>query len=320
MQDYVIRRVTLMVPTLLGISVFIFLVMHLMPGDVVLQMLAESASFDPANVEALRRQLGLDRPLIEQYFSWVVGLVQLDLGTSLWTGQPVTQEILSRLPITLELGLLSIALGVLTGMGFGVISAVRQDTLLDYSVRLVSIMGIAVPNFVVGTLLVLLPAIWFGYFGQLRFVPITENVGDNLMQFLFPAAALALRLSASSMRMMRSTMLEVIRQDYIRTARAKGLRELTVIARHALKNAMIPVVTIIGDQAILAVGGSVIIESIFGLPGVGRLLVEAITRRDLTVVQGVVMFFALFVLLTNLVVDLSYAWFDPRIRYRKVAT
>jgi len=191
-----------MTPTLLGISVFIFVIMHLMPGDVVLQMLAESASFDPANEEAIRRRrLGLDRPLTEQYLAWGFGLLQFDLGTSLWTGQ----------------------------------------------------------------------------------------------------------LSASSMRMMRSTMLEVIRQDYIRTARAKGLREYTVIMGHALKNAMIPVVTIIGDQAIIAVGGSVIIETVFGLPGVGRLLVESITRRDLTMVQGVVMFFALFVVVANLVVDLSYA-------------
>lgn len=317
MTEYILRRILLMVPTLLGVSVVVFTVMHLLPGDVVIQILGESARFEAADIERLRAELGLDRPLYEQYLTWMAGVIQGDLGRSLWTGQPVTQEILRRLPITVELGALSLGLAVVTGITLGIISAARQDTWLDHTTRFVSILGLAVPNFVVGTLLVLLPAIYLGYFGPMRFIPITENPLENLTQMAFPAVALALRLSASTMRLSRSAMLEVLRQDYIRTARAKGLREQLVLWRHALKNAMIPVITLVGDQASLIIGGSVILESIFGLPGVGRLVVESIAQRDLTMVQGVIMCFAVFVVFVNLLVDVSYGWFDPRIRYQR---
>lgn len=304
-----------MVPTLLGDSLVVFTVMHSVPGDVVLQMLGESARFNAQDVERLRHQLGLDRPLYEQYLTWIAGLVRGDLGLSLWTGQAVDREIMRRLPITVELGLLSMAIGVTTGVCFGVAAAARQDTWVDHLVRLVSIAGLAVPNFLVGTLLVMLPAIYFGYFGSMRFVPFTEDPGQHLLQLLLPAIALSLRLSAGTMRMARSALLEVLRQDYVRTAMAKGLTERMMLFRHALKNSMIPVITLIGDQASLIVGGTVILESIFGLPGVGRLVLESITQRDLTMVQGVVMFFAVVVVVLNLLVDLSYGWFDPRIRY-----
>lgn len=304
-----------MIPTLVGVSLVIFVIMHLMPGDVVLQMLAESSSFDPKDEARLRHQLGIDRPLTVQYLDWLWGLARLDLGTSLWTGQPVAQEIWRRLPVTLELGLLSLGMGTLIGVLFGVLSALKQDSWVDYGTRLVSILWLSVPNFVVGTLLVVLPAVYFGYFGPMRFTPIHQNPLANLSQLIFPAVALSLRMSASTMRMSRSTMLEVFKQDYIRTARAKGLREHLVVRRHAIKNGMIPVVTIIGDQASTVVGGSVVMEAIFGLPGVGRLVLESIAQRDLTMVQGVVMFFAAVVVVMNLLVDISYGWFDPRIRY-----
>lgn len=315
MLTYILRRVILMVPTLIGVSLVVFSVMHMLPGDIVLQMLQEVPNYSQENVDLIRARLGLDQPAHIQYLTWMSGVIRGDLGTSLWTGQSVTAEVLARLPVSLELGLMTILVGTVAGVFFGVLSAIRRDSWIDYLVRIISIAGLSIPGFLIATLLVVFPAVYFGYMAPIRYVPIWEDPVRNLQQFLLPSFALGLTSSASIMRISRSTMLEVMRQDYVRTAWAKGLNERNVIIRHALKNAMIPVVTLIGDRIALVVGGSVIIESIFALPGVGRMVQESLVQRDLVAVQGVVMFFAVIVLVVNLVVDVSYAWFDPRIRF-----
>jgi len=304
-----------MFPVLFGVSVMVFTLGHLMPGDVVMSMLAEAPSFNKQDVEKLRAQLGLDRPLHEQYLVWISGAVRGDLGKSLWKDRPVTDIILERLPVTLEVAVLAMVVSTFLAIVIGVISATRQDTPIDYIVRLLSIGGLSMPEFWIATLIVVFPAIWFGYMAPLHYAPILKDPWANLQQFALPAISLGVRMSAGVMRMTRSQMLEVLRQDYIRTAWSKGLRERAVIYRHALKNALIPVITIMGSQFGSLLGGTVIVESIFNLPGVGRLTLEAIQVRDLTQLQGNVLFLATGFLVINLLVDLSYAWLDPRIRY-----
>ena len=315
MREYIIKRLILMFPSLLGVSLIVFALAHLLPGDVVVMMLSETGSGSSIDVQVLREKLGLDKPLYVQYFTWIGGAVRGDLGKSLWTDKPVTEEILSRLPVSLELAFLAMAASIFFALFFGVISAVRQDSALDYGVRLFSIGFLSVPEFVVGTLLIVFPAIWWRYSPPLTYISFFENPLENLRMYLLPSIALGLQLSASTMRMTRSSMLEVMRQDYIRTAWAKGLQERVVIVRHALKNAMIPVVTIMGAQISRLIGGSVVVEFIFGLPGFGRLMVESIQQRDLTQLQGNIVFVAVLFLVMNLLVDLSYGWLDPRIRY-----
>lgn len=315
MREYVLRRILLMIPTLLGVTVLVFMLTHLVPGDVVMVMVGESAQFDPENVEKLRQQLGLDKSLPEQYSSWVGGVVRGDLGKSLWTGRPVSETIMERLPVTFELALLAIAISSLLAILVGVISAIRQDTPIDYIVRVMSIGGLSVPEFWIATLIIVFPAIWFNYLPPMRYTPIFVDPWANLQQFGIPAFTMGVRMSAGVMRMTRSQMLEVLRQDYIRTAWAKGLRERVVIYRHALKNALIPVITMMGTQFSSLMGGTVIVESIFSLPGVGRLMLDSIQVRDYTQLQGNVLFLAIVFLTMNLIVDLTYAWLDPRINY-----
>ena len=311
-----------MIPSIIGVSLVVFALTHLMPGDVVMMMLTDaggSASGAGTQTEdqvaILRAKLGLDQPLWRQYVSFVGGIPRGDLGKSLWTDKPVMEEILRRLPITLELAFLAIVTSTFFALLFGVIAAVRQDTPIDYGVRLFSIGGLSVPDFWIGTLVIIFPAIWLGYMAPIGYRSFLEDPWANLQQFMIPALIIGLRFSSGVMRMTRSTLLEVLRQDYIRTAMSKGLNERTVIYRHALKNAMIPVVTLLGAQLSRLLGGTVIIEAVFGLPGLGRLLVESIVQRDLTQVQGNIMFIAVTFLLMNLVVDLSYAYLDPRIKY-----
>lgn len=315
MREYIVKRLLLMVPSLIGVSLIVFTLAHLLPGDVVLMMLSEVGSGSSVAIEELRRQLGLDKPLHVQYLTWMAGAVRGDLGQSLWTRKPVMEEILSRLPVSLELALLAMSASIVFAIVFGVLSAVRQDTALDYSLRLFAIGFLSVPEFVIGTLLIILPALWWNYMPPITFVSFFDNPLENLRQYAMPAISVGLHLSASTMRMTRSSMLEVMRQDYIRTAWAKGLREVTVIYRHALKNALIPVATIMGAQLSRLIGGQVVVESIFGLPGFGRLMLESIQQRDLTQLQGNIVFIAVVFLVMNLVVDLTYAWMDPRIRY-----
>lgn len=315
MQQYLLRRILTLVPVVLGVSFLVFTVMHMVPGDTVLMRLAESPSASQKDIEELRQELGLDKPFLVQYFDWLGGLLRGDLGRSLWTNDPVLDDIASRLPVTIELGILSAAVSAILGVSIGVISAIRQDSLLDYVLRVFVTLGLAVPNFALATLVLVLLGLWFQWSPGIWYTPLTEDPLANLQQMFLPALLLGFSLSASIARMTRSSVLEVLRQDYIRTAVAKGLRERNVILRHALKNAMPPVFTIMGLQFGFLMGGAVVIEAIFGLPGLGRLMLDAINHRDYVLIQGAVFVVATSYVLVNIAVDVSYGFLDPRIRY-----
>jgi peptide/nickel transport system permease protein len=325
---YLIRRSLLIIPTLILITVIVFLLVRFVPGSVIDVIEAEMAQMSGTGVvdrAEVERTLGLDVPIYVQYGRWMgflpypekgfSGVLQGKLGTSIRSDKPVTEEILHRLPVTLELGILAILIGAFVSLPIGVFSAIRQDTLGDYLGRTIAILGISLPAFWVGTIVMLYPALWWGWSPPMKLISFTENPIGNLGMFIIPAMIMGLFLSGASMRMTRTMMLEVLRQDYIRTAWAKGLSERVVIMRHALKNALIPVITIIGLQLPLMIGGAVIVEQIFSLPGVGRLMLSAINQRDYPVVSGLNLFVASFVLIINLAVDLTYGFLDPRIRY-----
>ena len=314
MREYFLKRVLLMVPTLFLVTLFVFLLMHLRSGDVVIQMLEGYAY--AGTVEALRHELGLDKPLYEQYLTWMGGVLQGDLGRSLWTKESILLELARRFPVTLELTLLTIIISVTFGIGVGILSAIRQESWIDYIGRVVAIMALAMPVFWLAILVVVIPAIYWRWTPLWTYVTLTADPLENLKIMIFPALVFGLSRAGPIMRIMRSSMLEVQRQDYIRTAWAKGLRERTVVFKHAIKNALIPVVSIIGLQIHFYLGGSVIIETIFRLPGMGSFFVEALIRLDYPVVQSVNLIGATFGLLLNLMVDFSYAYLDPRIRYR----
>jgi peptide/nickel transport system permease protein len=268
------------------------------------------------DLETLRAKLGLDRPLYIQYFSWIGQVMGGDLGESLWTKRPVLEEIMRRLPVSLKLGAMAIVVALCIALPIGVLSAIRQDTLKDYAARSAAIVGLSVPPFWKATLVIVLPSIWFGWAPPLQFTPFSENPWQHLSQFILPAIILGIAPGASIMRLTRALMLEVLRQDYIRTAWSKGMREPRVVLKHALKNAIIPVITIVGIQVAEIASGTVIMETIFGLPGMGRFLVDAIFQRDYTVVQGVILLTSTITVVINLLVDLTYAQLDPRIRYQ----
>jgi peptide/nickel transport system permease protein len=314
MREYLLKRMLLMVPTLVLVTVMVFLMMRMIPGDVVIQMLEGYAYAD--SVETLRRQLGLDRPAYVQYFEWMRGLLQADLGHSLWTKESILMEFLRRFPVTLELALLTVVISVVFGVGVGVLSAIRQETWIDYIGRVVAILALAMPYFWLAILVVVLPSIYFRWTPLWTYVPFTVDPLENLKVMIFPAVVFGISRAGPIMRIMRSSMLEVQRQDYIRTAWAKGLPESGVVFKHAIKNALIPVVSILGLQIHFYLGGSVIIESIFRLPGIGHFFFEALIRRDYPVVQSINLIVASFTLVLNLLVDFSYAYLDPRIRYR----
>lgn len=316
MAKYIARRLVGLVPTMLLLLFLVVFLVDLIPGDIVDLMLAErTGSNDVTARAALESQLGLNKPLPLRYVDYTLNALQGDLGSSLWTQRPVTELIMGRAMASIEIGVLSIILGSFTGVMIGAIAAVRQDGWLDYLLRSVSILGISVPTFAIATAVVVFPAIWWGKAPSLRYVGFTEAPWSHIKIILLPSLVLGLGLSATIMRLTRTTMLEVLRQDYIRTAQAKGVAESGVVFRHALKNAMIPVVTVLGLQVAFLIGGSVIVESVFAIPGIGRLLLSAISNRDYPIVQGVVLVIGVFVMLTNLLVDVSYAWIDPRIRY-----
>jgi peptide/nickel transport system permease protein len=316
MQKYIIQRLMLAIPTLLLASLVIFSLVRILPGDVIMATLSDqSQTISPERLAQMRHQLGLDKPFITQYLSWLGGVVQGDLGKSLWAQRPATQELLKALPVTAQLGVMGLIIGWIIGIPVGVLSAIRQDKPVDYVGRVISILGVAVPEFWIATIIILVLSLWFNYLPPLGSAVIWQDPAKSLQQFVWPALILGFRLSAVIMRMTRSTMLEVIRQDYIRTARAKGLSEQMVIYRHALKNALIPVVTIVGAQVGIIVGGAVILETIFALPGVGRLTFQSITLRDYPQIQANILVIATLIVFMNLVVDLAYAWLDPRIRY-----
>jgi peptide/nickel transport system permease protein len=315
MRPYVLRRLALAVPTLVLVSVIVFSIMRLMPGDVVIRMV-EGHAYAPT-VDALRRELGLDRPAWVQYVEWVGGIVlRGDFGNSYWTRQPIWDEFIARFPVTLELAALTILSSVIIGILVGIVSAVRQDSVSDYVGRILAILALSVPYFGLAVLVVVLPSIWFKWTPVYTYVPFTTDPAENLKIMLVPALVFGVTRAGPIMRIMRSALLEVLRQDYIRTAWSKGLPERAIVLRHALKNAMIPVVSLVGLQTPLYIGGSVIIEAIFRLPGVGLFFFEALTRLDYPVVQSVNLIVAAMVVGLNLAIDLSYAFLDPRIRYR----
>jgi len=318
MQVYITRRLLALIPTLFFASLIVFVTVRLIPGNVIDLMLSQNdISAGKMNRQALEAALGFDQPMHIQYLRWIGGILfSGDLGRSLWHNTPVTEEILQRLPVTFELGLLAMMVALSLAIPIGVYSAVRQDTAADYAMRSFSILMLAVPSFWLGTLVIVFPSIWWGWSPEIQYVPFTRNPIQNLGQMIVPAIILGFGLSAITMRLMRTMMLEVLRQDYIRTAWAKGLSEGLVVMRHALRNAMIPVITLIGLQAPVLIGGAVIMEQIFVIPGMGLLLLEAVGQRDYPVITGVFLVVGLAVVLINLIVDLSYGLLDPKVRYR----
>jgi peptide/nickel transport system permease protein len=314
-HKYVIRRLLFAIPVLLLSSVIVFGLMRVMPGDALTVLMGESGNVGERELAKLRKDLGLDRPYHEQYALWLWQMVSLNPGDSIFTNEPIPVSLRKAIPVTLELAALAMIIGLVVAVPIGVISATRQDTASDYAGRVVAVSGLSLPDFWLGTLVITFAAIWFHWIPPIGYVSLWESPWRNLQQFLLPAAVLGFRLSAATMRMTRSTVLEVLREDYVRTAWAKGLEGRIVVYKHALKNALIPVVTIVGGQLGVLLAGTVVVETIFALPGMGRLTVEAILYRDYPVVQTNVMLVAATLVTLNLVVDLTYAWLDPRIRY-----
>ena len=313
LRRYLAKRLLIAVPSLLIASLIVFTLPRLLPGDAVQLMLAEKAY--AKDVDELRAKLGLDRPLAVQYVEWLGRVAQGDLGESLWTRRPVLQELGQRLPITLELAFFALAFALLIALPVGVISAARADTLQDYLARSAAIVGLSVPGFWLATLLIVLPAIWWGWRPLIEFTEFSKNPLAHVAQFLIPALILGVAAGAALMRLTRSMLLEVLRQDYVRTAWAKGLAERVIVLKHGLRNAIIPVVTLLGTQLPQIIGGTVIIETVFGLPGMSRFLFDAINQRDYPVIQGVNLVVVSTVVMINLAVDALYAVLDPRIRY-----
>ena len=318
MRAYILRRLILVVPTLFILSTIVFLTVRFIPGDAIDAMVSSSdyLALD-LDRETLMKQLGLDVPMHVQYAKWMQGmLLSGTFGDSLMGAWKVEERIVTRLPVTVQLGVMAIVIGMLISLPVGIYSAIRQDTVSDYIGRTLAIIGLAAPNFWLGTLVMIFPAVWWGWSPPLEMIPFTEDPIGSLYGFLIPSLILGTGMAAGTMRLTRTMMLEVLRQDYIRTAWSKGLKERVVITRHATKNALIPVVTGIGLQLPLLVGGSVIIENIFNLPGLGQLALQALLDRDYPVVSGVNMFFGAAVIFINLIIDLFYPYLDPRVRYQ----
>ncbi len=314
MGQYFLRRLAMLTPTLFGMSILIFLMLRLLPGDVVDILVGPDAQAGSAARERLREAMGLDDPIPVQYLDWLGNFLTGDLGESLRSGQPVDELLLQSLPITLELAFLAVIIATVVAIPLGVISAVKRDTTLDFSSRVVGLIGLSLPSFWIATLALLATSQLFGWVPPLRFISPFEDLRGNLQQMILPASALAVQLMAIEMRMTRTTMLEVLNQDYVRTARAKGLKEKAVVFRHALRNALIPVVTVVGFQLGTLLGSSAIVEVIFGLNGIGNVLLQAIFNRDYPLVQAAVLYLATVFVLINLIVDMLYVYFDPRIK------
>ena len=313
LRRYLAKRLLVAIPSLLIATLIVFALPRLLPGDAVELMLAEKAY--AKDVEELRAKLGLDRALSVQYVEWLGRVARGDLGESLWTRRPVLEEIGHRLPVTLELALAALGIAVLLAIPVGVIAAARQDSLVDFLVRSAAILGLSVPGFWLATLVIVLPAIWWGWRPLTGFTELSRDPLQHLLQLFIPAAILGVASAGALMRLTRGMLLEVLRQDYVRTAWAKGLAERAIIMKHGLRNAVIPVITLLGTQLPQIIGGTVIIEQIFGLPGMSRFLFDAINQRDYPVIQGVNLVVVSTVVLVNLTVDAIYAVLDPRIRY-----
>lgn len=318
MIGYATRRLLALIPTLIFTSLIVFIAIRLIPGNIIDLMLSQNdVGAAKQTREQLEVALGLDAPIYVQYFRWIGALLfKGSLGNSLWTNAPVMGEILYRLPITVELGVLALSVSLVFGIPIGVYAALKQDTIGDYTLRTFSLLALAIPGFWVGTLVMVFPSIWWGWSPSIRFVPFSDNPWANFQQLLIPALILGTAFSATTMRLTRTLMLEVLRQDYIRTARAKGLSTTAIVMRHALRNALIPVITLVGLQAGALFGGAVILEQIFVIPGMGLLLLEAVTSRDYPTIAGVFLIFGIAIVLVNLLVDLSYGFLDPKVRNR----
>lgn len=318
MRDYIIKRILLIIPTLFIFTLVVFVVIRFIPGSIIDLIAAEMNRVGVTADRALiAHQLGLDVPIYVQYGRWLGDLVlHGNLGTSMWRNTPVLEEILARWPVTLELSIFALILSQLIALPIGIFSALRQDTAGDYAARSFAILCIAVPSFWLATLVMVFPSIWWGYMPPIIYTRFFRDPVSNLQMFIIPSAVLSMALAGGTMRYIRTMMLEVLRQDYVRTAWAKGLRERVVVSRHALRNALIPVVTVIGAQIPFLISGEVIIEQIFALPGMGRQIIDAVLFRDYPLIVGNMLFFGVGLLLINLVVDVSYAFLDPRIRYQ----
>lgn len=316
MYRYLIRRILLMIPTLIGVAMLVFLLMRLIPGDIVeLRLMGEGGMVTEAQIAKERARLGLDKPVWIQFVDWMVGAFKFDFGRSMWTGRAITEEIWVRFPVSLQIAVMSTIIATILAIPLGTIAALKQDTWVDYVVRIVSIAGLATPSFWLGILMILFMLIYFQWSPPISYRPIWDAPLYNLSMLIWPALATGYRYSAVAMRMTRSTVLEVLREDYIRTARAKGLVEKIIINRHALTNAMLPVITVIGIEFAFLMGGLVVTEQVFNLNGIGRLFVQSVGQKDYTMVQGLVLLVAFVFVFTNFVVDILYAWLDPRIHY-----
>ncbi|MBI3936462.1 MAG: ABC transporter permease [Betaproteobacteria bacterium] len=319
MLRYTVQRILLMIPTLVGVAILVFFLLRLMPGDPVATMLlgdAGGANIPKEVIEQERARLGLDQPLWVQFFKWFFGVLHGDFGYSMWTGKPVAYEVGIRLELSLQVAIMATILAVLLALPLGTLSAIFKDTWIDQTIRVFSIAGLAVPSFWLGMIVILLLLTYFSWIPPLTFTSLWENPWENLAQLIWPALTVGYRYSAVSTRMMRSSILEVLQEDYIRTARAKGVAERWVVARHAMRNALLPVVTVIGLEFAFLIGGLVVTEQVFNLNGIGRLFVQAVARSDYTMIQALVLLVSVFFVLINFVTDLLYAFLDPRIRYR----
>lgn len=316
MTKYIGNRLLLMIPTLIGVAVITFFLLRVVPGDVVqVKMLADGGMVSPEAIEAERVRLGLDQPLMVQFGQWMTGLFTFDLGRSMWTDRPVIDEIIARFPVTLEVAILATLFAVLLSVPLGTISALKRGTWIDYAVRLITMGGLALPTFWVGMLLLLALLRYANWLPPINYISIFHDPWGNLTQLIWPAMVVGYRFASVLARLIRSSLLDVLSEDYIRTARAKGVRERTVIWVHALRNALLPAVTVIGLEFAFLIGGLVVTEQVFNLNGLGRLFIQSVMHNDFTMIQGMVMMFATIYVLANLTVDLLYAWIDPRIRY-----
>ena len=314
---YILKRLLLMIPTLFGVAALIFLLLRVLPGDIVELKYSGSGAYAPKEAIARERaQLGLDQPVWKQFVDWIWRISRLDFGTSMWTGQPITYEIGIRLELSVELAVMATLIAILISVPLGTIAAVEHDTWVDYLVRIFSIAGLAIPSFWLGIVIILCFVIYFNWLPPLTFTSFWVDPKANLLQLIWPALAVGYRYSAVATRMTRSTVLEVLREDYIRTARAKGLWEGGVLVRHALKNALLPVITVIGLEFAFLIGGLVVTEQVFNLNGIGKLFVDAISQRDYTMVQSLVLLTSFVFIFVNFLIDLINAFLDPRVRYQ----
>ena len=312
---YVIRRLLLVIPTLVGVAIAVFFLIRVMPGDVVVVKLrADGAAVSEETIQAERKRLGLDKPLYEQFVDYMLGLPRLDLGKSLWTGESVIKEIALRMPVSFQIAIMAGVIAVLIAIPLGTISALYRDTWIDHTVRVVAVSGLAIPSFWLGMLIILGLLSLFNWLPKIGYVPLWQDPITNLSVTIWPAASVGYRYAAVATRMMRSSLLEVMREDYIRTARAKGVWTRLIMRRHALRNALLPVVTVIGLEFAFLIGGLVVTEQVFNINGIGKLFVDATARGDFNLIQGLVLLIATIFVLVNLLVDLLYGWLDPRIR------